>query len=78
MHGRLISDRDLEAIWQACREPISFGRAVVVAVLKKVLEPVAFFDNEGKLQGRVSDEQLESLCQEALAEIRKRNAWRQI
>ena len=75
---KLLSDDELAALWKSSREPISFGRAVVVAVLKKVLEPVAFFDNEGKLQGRVSDEQLESLCREALAEIKKRNTWRQL
>ncbi len=38
-------------------------------------EPVAWFDSTGKLHGRVSDEQLEALCRNALAVINKRNGW---
>ena len=40
-------------------------------------EPVAWFDNTGAIKGRVSDEQLEALCREALAELGRRNGWEQ-
>lgn len=36
-------------------------------------EPVAWFDKDGKIQGRVSDEQLDALCSQALADLEARN-----
>ena len=38
---------------------------------------MAWFDNTGVIKGRVSDEQLEALCREALAELGRRNGWGQ-
>jgi hypothetical protein len=35
-------------------------------------QPVAWFDNSGAIQGRVSDEQLEALCRDALATLVRR------
>lgn len=37
--------------------------------------PVAWFDKDGKIQGRVSDEQLDAILREALADLDKRNGW---
>lgn len=38
-------------------------------------DPVAWFDSEGKIRGRVSDEQLDALCRDAIVQIARRNGW---
>jgi len=72
---KLLSNDELAALWKSSREPVSYGRVVINAVLKKVLQPAVYFDSNGQLCGNVSDEQLECLCRDAIAAIAKRNGW---
>lgn len=41
----------------------------------EIYQAIAWFDKDGKIQGRVSVELLDALCEQALADLEERNGW---